>query len=292
MDIRLESPLVRTYVRKHLELLADIGAWAVRLDAVAYYKKSIGGKIRHNTGVNALADNIARMAQQCGLQVFAQLNRDKEGLKYFVHSDFKDVAVNDFTFSLFLLLSLVQQNPGYLLEYENSLTDNKIAVRAPRTHDGILLRSKSISELERATLIEKFQQHGIQMRIEGGTPYEFNCSLPFLLDRCFSGYSSPALELVIAITCMSSGIAYLYLPMLVGFSPENEPCSIELDDDPRAMNRRPISTSHMKQAKDSGWLTRVHQLLRTFGEIRREITQDSGLRFANRRADRHELGNH
>lgn len=282
VDVRLENPIVRAYVQEHLEVLTELGAWAVRLDAVAYYKKSLEGSIRHNPGANALAGTIAKMAQQHGLQVFAQLNRDEEGLGYFKHSDFRNVGINDFTYPLFLLLSLVHHDPRYLVEYEDRLNDEKIALRAPRTHDGILLRSKSIKEDERNKLIETFRMHNLEMRMEGGTPYEFNCSLPYLLNRCFLEHSSLALELIVAITCMSSGIAYLYLPMLVGFSPESEARTDGLEGDPRALNRHPITSKQLQRARDDGWLDRVRHLLDMFGRVRNDVAKEAGVRFETR----------
>lgn len=281
VDIRLEEADVIDYVSRHMDFLQELNAWALRLDAVAYYKKDRAGRIRHNDGVVCIANRLARMAYSRDFVVFAQLNRDKEGLEYFTDRDFSDVIINDFTYVIYLVLSLLRGEPSCLIDYDNRCTDGRICVRAPRTHDGLLLRSKSLSDTDREEIITRITSLGAPLRLEGGVPYELNCSLPFLLSRAFGDLKFKALEAIIAITGMSSGLAYFYLPSILMYEPELE---VDLTDqaieDPRSLNRRPITAGHMKYVADIGWDERIKELLACLASIRRSTLGKNGLKFS------------
>jgi len=270
VDIRLESPEVKKYIQAHLNFLYSLGAWGVRLDAVAYYKKNLDGEIRHNSGVNQIANEVAESAYNLGLSVFAQINRDEEGLKYFTDSRFSKVVINDFTFAAYLVLALLRSEPAFLVDYDRRCTDGRICIRAPRTHDGILLRSKAMPVEDKESLIDCITCLGIPIRVENGDPYELNCSLPFLLQNAFPDYGDRALELAIVITGMSSGLAYFYLPILLNYSPETNTNSQAKNEayDPRELNREPITFNHLKKEKTKKWVVKCKMLLDTLSKIR------------------------
>jgi hypothetical protein len=115
-------------------------------------------------------------------------------------------------------------------------------IRAPRTHDGILLRSGLLGEVTKSQLVSVATSFGIDTRIIRGIPYELNCSLPYLFSKGVSGVEAWwRIELAVAISSFISGWCFLYLPMLIGHVPETDNRPVDqASTDPRSLNRRPI----------------------------------------------------
>lgn len=243
VDINLENEKVLNEIEQYLEFLKQKGIWGIRLDAVAYYKK--GTSISHNKGAVELANRIADLVINKGFFIIAQVDCDEKGQVFFLDKEHKEIAIYDFSYSAFLCSALISEDPTDLVEHllkTNSL--NRILIRAPRTHDGILLRGGNLTP-KCITTIEKFTEfHNIPVRYTQGRIYEINCSLPYLYKKIYDD-SSKLWLMTIVFTGIIKSIAYFYLPYLLGVIPEEfsedeiipERFSI---DDPRTLNRRPI----------------------------------------------------
>jgi len=252
IDVNLEDSEIQEYISKFISLASNHKVYGVRLDAVAYYKK--GTRLRHNEGSYELANHIASMVKNYGLHVIAQIDADAEGKKYFRDSGFEDVVIYDFGYSAALSLAIGEKNPCELAGFLQTNHDVKRPlIRAPRTHDGILIRSGTLSPHQVKKVVELATRLGIPIREANGMPYELNCSLPFLIQNTCPLYQDEMLEMTIVLTGILNSIPYFYLPFLVGFVPENlQSFSLPKrfsQDDPRTLNRIPFNWNDVCQTK-------------------------------------------
>ncbi len=252
LDINLENDEIKKYVLDFINYISQRNICGLRLDAVAYYKK--GNRIRHNEGSYRLANDIAAMVKDAGLSVISQLDADDDGKKYFCDSEFNDVAIYDFGYSAALSLSVVEKNPCALANFLRINQEAKRPlIRAPRTHDGILLRSGNLPPNQVDKLVKWATSCEVPIRVANGIPYELNCSLPFLIQKAYPNNPSGILEMILMLTGILNSIPYFYLPALVGFTPEISNTKVFPkrfpEDDPRTINRIPIIRETIEQTE-------------------------------------------
>jgi sucrose phosphorylase len=262
VDIRLENSVVQEEIDQHLDLLSSKGIWGIRLDAVAYYAKSLGHQIRHNPGVYNLANGMADKIRSHGLQVLVQLDCDNDGVRYYADSERNNIPINDFTYAAHLALSIFHEDPNILVNHVlRTLLTGRTLIRAPRTHDGIYLRSKLLNPDTRNQIISFAQSKNIRLRTESGDLYELNCSAPYMYSLIASEVElSKAILFTVAVTGMMPGWSYFYLPYIMGHIPEIFAREEDLRD-PRAINRIPIPTSILEKYLGSPDQNKVFSLL-------------------------------
>jgi len=272
IDINLESTEIQKHIKEFLRMISNYGIFGVRLDAVAYYKK--GSKIRHNEGSYDLANRIVDIAKNAGMRVFAQIDADADGKKYFKEKDYNDVAIYDFGYSAALSLSIIEKTPCELATFLQINSDeNRPLIRAPRTHDGILLRSGNLKKNQVEKIISWANYLDVPVRKANDIPYELNCSLPFLIKSVCPEYFEKMLETTIILTGILNSIPYFYLPYLVGFIPEEQDKPFALpsrfeSDDPRTLNRIPFSSDHIHKSNFVRLRTfRVLEILTTIHKV-------------------------
>jgi sucrose phosphorylase len=282
IDINLENLEIQKYVQGFLDMISNYKVKGVRLDAVTYYKK--GPKIRHNEGSYELANLIANMVKVNDMIVIAQIDCDEEGKKYFCDPEYKDVAIYDLGYSAALSLAIAEKRPHDLVAFlQINQNVKRPLIRAPRSHDGILLRPRTLSSSLLTRLIAAAQDLGIPVRIVNDVPYELNCSLPYLIKRAFPQNSYKMLEMTLVLTGVLNSIPYFFLPYLVGFIPE-ESCEQVLlhkrfeKNDPRTLNRIPIDWENVKNTSFiKERLPRILEMLMNIHKLygRELIYQDS-----------------
>lgn len=257
VDIQIDDPLIIEAIRSHLQLLRSNGIRSVRVDAPAYFGKVLAGPIRHNPESYRLARLVGETIHQCGLGMFAQLDCDPPAQLYFG----PEVPIVDFSFSAHLALAILTQRPNHLCEHlKKTWCIPNILIRAPRTHDGILMKSTFFSTEARDLLVESAVEHGITPRMINGFPYELNASLPYLYGQSETVETRhKRLQLAIVVSAFVPGISYIYLPFLVDFQPEllKQPYS-----DPRSLNRLGLPHSHMDEFLHSSFCQQQTTLLR------------------------------
>ena len=240
VDIRLDDPSVRAEVVSHLEHLAATGSWGVRLDAAAYYAKpSRAGEAQlHHRDARRLVRELASLARGHGLEVLVQLDCDDAGMRYFPDAA-DDVTMVDYGYSPQLALALLSSDARRLAAHLAHTTRLGVRVaRAPRTHDGIMLRSRLLDPEARSALVDVAARFGIPVRKVEGEPYELNCALPDLLHRGTTPEGRwRRIEIAVAVSAFVSEWCFLYLPMLLDFVPDVD---AEADGDPRSSNRQPM----------------------------------------------------
>jgi hypothetical protein len=272
VDIRLKTPRIQDEVRRHLRQLSSVGVRGVRLDAVSYYGKPLdgAGTQLHHPDAIGLARLVESWASAEGLVTIAQLDCDSRGLRYFPKAESYDVPVVDYSFSAHLALALCNQNIISLVDHinETALIPEDL-IRAPRTHDGILMRSPLLADGVRDQLAAFAERCGIAVRVVDGVPYELNCSLPFL---CSEGGErvdlvEARLEVALAISGFVSGWTYLYLPAIAGYSPEFDGTK-DQEADPRALNRTPIPMSAWERFLGSSLRSTLVELATVIDEFK------------------------
>ena len=275
VDIRLDSPVVQEKIGAHLSLLSSQGIWGVRLDAVAYYAKALGSQIRHNHGVYKLANTMADKVRSYGLNVLAQLDCDIDGLRYYSDNKRKNIPINDFTYSTYLALSILYENPEILINHvARTQKAGRILLRVPRTHDGILLRSKLLKKDDKMKIIDFAKANEIQVRTNNGDPYELNCSAPYLYSLLASDVKvSKTILFTVAVTGMMSGWSYFYLPYIMGHMPEDYANHTNFQD-PRALNRLPIPNALFDNYLQSPSKSKTISLLNTLNTIHLSQSND------------------
>lgn len=252
IDINLENPEIQKYIQSFLNMISQYKVKGVRLDAVTYYKK--GSKIRHNEGSYELANLIANMVKIKGMFVIAQIDCDEEGKKYFCAPEYADVAIYDLGYSAALSLAIAEKRPHDLVTFlQNNQNTKRPLIRAPRSHDGILLRPRTLPPSLVTRLITVAQNLGISVRKVDDMPYELNCSLPYLIKKAFPRNPNKMLEMTLILTGILNSIPYFYLPYLIGFIPEESCEQIIIHrrfgkDDPRTLNRIPFDWENVKKS--------------------------------------------
>lgn len=244
VDINLENLEVQEEINQYLGFLKEKGIWGIRLDAVAYYKK--GEFIRHNDGAEALANKIADMVKNSGFYAVAQLDCDEQGRAYFSDSQYRDVAIYDFSYSAYLCEAIISEKTDVLSRYlmQTSL-EKRILIRAPRTHDGILLKSGNLTEECKIQVINFANKHGIAVRNANGSIYELNCSLPYLFNIIYPKDVHKLVRMTIAFTGILNSIPYYYFPYMEGYIPEQRVSCDYIPErfdkkDLRTINRLPV----------------------------------------------------
>ncbi len=273
IDIRLDEPLVRAEVNRHMAYLARQGIWGLRLDAAAYYAKpDKPGEVQlHNPNAHRLTREIAAMAELHGLVVIAQLDCDENGAKYFPSPAY-DVPIVDYSYSAHLSLALLLRDGRRIAAHIDDTRDMEARlIRAPRTHDGILLRSGLLDKEASSLLVRKAAEFGISARVIGGEPYELNCSLPYLYGQGTNAPGQSArIEMAVAISAFVPGWCFLYLPALLNYIPERQP---GYDHDPRSLNRQSMPRSAWRDFVRSHRGRSMRRLLAYLAKIRATATK-------------------
>lgn len=268
VDIRLDNASILADIDRHLLTLKKNGVWGIRLDAVAYYAKSLGSQIRHNPGGFQIADSLAKQVEHHGMRVFAQIDCDTDGCRYFDRESQSYYVINDFTYSAYLAFAIISKDPEPLARHlVKTSTVPKVCLRAPRNHDGILLRSGLLEPSVLSRLVAALAKYGVGVRTIAGDPYEINCSAPFLY--MLSGGRDLLydwIELAVAVTGMTPGWSYFYLPFLLGYIPEDDTLTDAIDD-PRALNRKHIPKSLKQDFLKSTRRTRLYELLTVLASL-------------------------
>jgi hypothetical protein len=245
-DIRVDHPEVLRDIRAHLKLMKSHGVQAVRVDAPAYFGKSLSGPVRHNPESYRLARIVAREVLTAGLDMIAQLDCDASGRDYFDDT----IPIVDYSFSAHMALAVLSEDVRLLTEHLRTTWCLKnTLIRAPRTHDGILMKSSNFSSEARELLVRHASAIGIPPRMINGEPYELNSSLPFLyrIGANSSDLRNARLHIAFALAAFAPGIAYLYLPALLGFEPEVAGIDGIHDEDPRSLNRLAVPTACLQE---------------------------------------------
>jgi sucrose phosphorylase len=252
IDLRLDSPSIRNEVVRHLRFLARAGIWGVRLDAAAYYAKPThpGDSQIHTVESHRLAREVAALVQGEGLAAIAQLDCDEHGSQYFPSLDY-GVPIVDYSYAAHLALAMLRgDGRGLEAHLRETAALQTNLIRSPRTHDGVLLRSGLLSEVDRVELVCRAEAWGIPARSINGGPYELNCSLPYLLGYGLSDELRwRRICAAAAISAFVPGWCWLYLPMLLDHIPERAGVPTS---DPRSLNRLPIPRSQWQAFEASG----------------------------------------
>jgi hypothetical protein len=264
IDIDLDSSEIRAEIGRHLSFLAEQRIWGIRLDAAAYYAKPklASENVRHHPETRRIAREIVGMIEAHALAPIAQLDCDEWGAPYFPAPAYS-VPIVDYSYAAYLTLALLSADGKKFAEHVTATDRLGVTlIRYPRTHDGILLRSGFLPPDIRSGLVESVTNLGISCRIIDGGPYEFNCSLPYLLslDRG-RDVGWHRIELAVAISCFVSGWAFLFLPILLNFMPEMQTEDVEPRDDPRYLNRLPVPLGVWRSAESSDRAESMWRLL-------------------------------
>jgi hypothetical protein len=261
VDIRIDHPEILRRIDEHSALVKAYGVSAMRIDAPAYFGKASFGPTRHNAESYRLAQLVAQRIERAGLRMIAQLDSDEPALAYFPPQSGYAVPVVDFSFSAHMALSIITGKTSHFSEHlRDTWTIPNTLIRAPRTHDGILMKSTRFSESARAELVSAAVERGIVPRLIGGIPYELNCSLPFLFGRDSSmELRNKRLQLAFTVAAFVPGICYLYLPALMGYEPEE--AEAKCLDEPRDLNRRPVPYNYSQEFLSSSYASSVRDVL-------------------------------
>jgi len=248
VDINLSNEDVREQVETAISFYQRMGIWGLRLDALGYFGKSTesvdhnrnpGGVEVHNEDGVSIAKSLISYASNIGLHCLLQIDNDKKIGLYEVTSEQRP-SVIDYSFTAQFVFSVLFQDPNRIAEHLSKIRENDCfsIVRPLRTHDGILFRSRNLSDDDRAAFEKYLDAHNLQKRVTNDLIYENNNSLPHLLgfrqDR--AGYFRKIAAGII-IAELTASFSYIYLNALVGDEPEGD---LEFPSDPREMQRRPI----------------------------------------------------
>jgi hypothetical protein len=272
LDLDLSDPDVLKEIKRHLAFIASKGIWGVRLDSVAYYGKEFGLSPRHHPDAIKNARNIYCIAESYGLSVIPQLNCDAQGVNYFPASLGYKAPIQDFGFSSALLLTVLTEESTHLFSHLQLTENIRLPIlRAPRTHDGILMKTPLFDIAQRKKLIAALHKYQIIPRLIEGEAYEFNCSLPyaFSLNTSIKGMWDRIL-ITVALTSCLSGLCYLYFPVLFGFRPEMDGNEAKKND-PRYLNRLPMSYEFYKNAIRSSCHKRLLVLIKLLVFLRKKL---------------------
>ena len=242
VDINLNDSSILMRIGKQMEMFRSVGIWGIRLDGPSYYGKDLKGTMpRYTPDSYKIARTIADMAISYGLKVNAQLDCDEDGSMYFPKELGYNIPIVDYAYSALLLYTFFSGDVQPLISHVKSIS-GRLVIRAPRTHDGILLRSRNLPPYVKKWLTDSLKEYDAYLRVIDSRPYEFNNSLPYLYSFIQNaGSVQHKIRLAIILTVMLPGWAYLYAPFLLSYIPE---AKYTFEKDPRLLNRKPMPYSY------------------------------------------------
>ena len=283
VDINLSNKYVLQQIEAAINFYNDIGVWGLRLDALGYFGKiaqnvdhsrNPGGVEVHNSDGVKIAENLIRQSSESGMTCLLQIDSDQKVELYkntFEHRP----AVIDYAFTAQFVFSILFQDANRIAEHLNSIREglDYAIVRPLRTHDGILFRSRNLSERDRSQFETYLDEKGFQKRVTNNKIYESNHSLPHLLGIQESqSLFFRKLSAGIIIAELTATYSYIYLNALVGDEPELEKT---FSDDPRELQRRPIDPKLLEdclQCQNNG-LNNLLSTLETYFDSDRDNNQ-------------------
>lgn len=233
VDVNLEDGRVLQDVFDNIDLLARLGSYAVRLDAIEYYSKP--GSEPHR-----VADRIISHAHSRNLVPILQVDSADPLAEYEPLLASRPVLI-DHSFSSFLCHGYLAQEPSYLARHLklSESTPNFRVLRPVRTHDGVFMRSRNQDPEFLDSVVQLFQGAGLQLRYTNGALYETNHSLPHLLGvHADEELFERRLVGSLIVATMTSTIAYVLLNSLLGQRPEEH---LAFGEDPRQLQRQPLT---------------------------------------------------
>lgn len=268
VDLNLENITVRSLIDAHLDFLKKLGVFGVRMDAPAYFGKEPGDIARHTSSAYKIVEEITDEISSRELDIIAQLDCDEPAIRYFEHRPDLNACIVDFSFSSILIHSILSGDPKNLHAHLVSTSKiNQRILRTPRTHDGVLMRSGFQSQELVDSLCKLALDVGVNARVINEQPYELNSSLPFIFSEGVDveTYWRRA-KLVVLVTYMTSDICYFYLPFILGFQPEKYH---GFENDPRLLNRMPVTLKHLDNIVDATQFQELSQLINRLAEDRK-----------------------
>lgn len=262
IDIQLEDPEVRNEIRRHLAFLKGLGVHTVRLDAAAYYGRNHAAVPRDMPPSIRFVREIAADCENVGLRALAQFDCNDLGIAALngIHSG----LLQDFAFPPSLITVILSSDVEPLVWHLKRTWNIGVdLVRAPRTHDGIYLRTKNLAPWVRGLLLDRAASLPTSVRTIAGKPYELNDSFPYL---CSLGVNEEAMWrrmlMAFALTAVIPGMCYLYFPALLGWVPENKTReSKDAEGDPRYLNRIAMPREHYQFVLSSSYGMLMQNLL-------------------------------
>jgi len=274
VDVNLHDAEVRQGIMQNLELLANMGVDAVRLDALPYYGKRGTVSPLHNPDGLEAAEFLVKKVRELGMQPVLQIDCDAT-LEIYSSLNPYNLEVIDFSYDTYLWFALVTGDPTELaIHLEKTQRYGGVGIQRPlRTHDGILLRSGNQPANFVSRVIDECSKEGLYVRITNDIPYELNNSLPFLLEGHFDKelYFRKLLMGIIA-GVLTSETTYIYLGALVGDVPE---IMANFGDDPRDLQRRPIDVNGLRMWREA---SQVRNHINLLGIISADAPADTATR--------------
>lgn len=276
VDVQLGDAEVQSAISRHLQLLASLGVWGIRLDGAAYFGKRLGEPHVHHPLAIQYAKWISEEADGYGLQVLPQLNCDTQGMSYGLALQGGSTPLWDYGFSAVLALTVITGATTQLVYHLKDTWELPIPIlRALRTHDGILMKSPFLRASLRDALCNAFARYDVFPRVIEGDPYEFNVSFPFLcsLGTDSTGMWRRLLTCTALLSCLP-GWCYIYLPILYGFRPEVDEAVTSFSD-PRSLNRISMPREFIERVQLGGEHKRMLQNLESCVRLRHEYNLDT-----------------
>jgi Glycosidases len=278
VDVNLSNNEILYQVYDNLKLIASMGVYGVRFDALPYYGKNSNLSPLHNSdGIDA-AYLIIQKAHELGLDPILQIDCD-DTLKHYQKLEEFTPTVIDFSFDTYLINALLTEDVSDLKKHlEATQSYPEVRIQRPiRTHDGVLFRSGNQSESFVEKVVGMLRNRNYYLRFTNGTPYECNNSLPFLLGALESSnlyYKKLVLSIVVGI--LTSDSTYIYLNSLLGDTPE---ITREFSVDPRELQRHPIS---LPLLPNIGWGSEISK--EALSQINKlaDLSQDAEIRGVTR----------
>lgn len=261
VDINMEHPEVFNAIVQKMILLKNHNVHGLRIDAPAYFGKKLEGPPRHSDDSYRLARKVAKLAIEKGFKILAQLDTDAKALAYFPPSQGYNIPLVDYSYPINLAASLIKEDISF---FNNHLKSTWVIpqplLRPIRTHDGMLMKSEFVLPYTRNAICKFARENKCYPRVIDGFDYELNCSLPFLF-RIRSDQQSMLKRILIAVsvTAFVPGLPYFYLPAILGYVPED--CYNHEDEEPRSLNRLPLSFVFLEEFLKSDYYHELKKLL-------------------------------
>ncbi len=271
VDLNYANYKVLLKVLDVLLFYVEKGASLLRLDAIAFLWKEIGGPCVHLPQTHALIQLMRHVIHEVAPEVIIITETNvphDENISYFGEGNDEAQMVYNFALPPLLAFSILKGDTTKITKWAKSLqlpSDRVCFFNFTASHDGVGVRAVNeiLDDKELNFLVKSCEDHGglVSYRAigdEGKSPYELNCSYIDILSNPNDSMTLRVKRMILsqAVVLAMPGVPGIYFHSLVGSQNYHE--AVRKSRVNRTINREKLNFDNIKeQLEEDGSLRKI-----------------------------------